>query len=350
MKKIFGVILLSIVSLSFLVAQEEEESSFGNPSFSLENELTVKVEKGGEDDNKGNFKLAGEDPFENKTTAKFAVGFNIGENFSLTPYIKDSVGFKSRKMDNKILEFGSNKFTLGVGLEYKPMDMLSVMFGLGYDSKYKDFDVGTLSGNGVNFNVGVGLSVESMFIEAGASYEFEGMFASARNSKDEKDYKSSKELGNTITLEATFDFFNFIKEGLNSGLVLENKTTFESEWTRDGKEEDKKKFDGEKTIGNEFAIGLHFAPVSYMDAKFLTTVAFEQKSKYDGSEKYEVNEKSTAVGLTLGLEFAKDMFKFGIEYSPCLSKKEGKKVGEKLEIETVKDLEHEFKIVVGIDL
>lgn len=352
MKKIFGIVLLSVMSLSFLVAQEEEESSIGNPSFSLENELTIKGVKGGEDDNKGNFDLAGEDPLENETTAKFAIGFNLGEKFTLTPYIKDVLAAKvGKKTDPLSPVFDLNKFTLGIGATYKPMDMLSIMFGLGYDSEYTDFDpLKTYVGNGVNFNAGLGFSVESIFLEAGVSYEFEGMFAKERRSKDEKDYVTLNKVKNTITLDATFDFFNFVRDGLNSGLVLENKTKIKSNWGRDGKVEDKEKFAGDKTVSNDFGIGLHFAPVSYMDAKFLVTTAFEQKSEYDGKEKYEVNEKSTAVGLTLGLEFSKDMFKIGIEYNPTLSKKEGKKVGDKLEMNTIKDLEHEFKLVVGIEL
>lgn len=351
MKKIFGIVLLSVMSLSFLVAQEEE-SSFGKPSFSLENETAVKVEKKGEDDSKGNFEWADEETIVNETTAKFAVGFSIGENFKLTPYIKDVVGFQVEKKNDPSLRpaFDSNKFTLGIGATYKPLDMLSVMFGLGYDSQYTKFKIPTFVGNGVNFNVGLGLSVESIFLEAGVSYKFNGMFTSYRRTKDEKDYITLNKTTNTVTLEATFDFFNFIKEGLNSGLVFENTTKFKSDWGRDGKIEDKEKFAGEKKITNDFGIGLHFAPVSYMDAKFLVTVASEQKSEYDGSKKYEVTEKSTAVGLTLGLEFVKDMFKIGIEYNPTLSKKAGEKSGDKLEMDTVKNLEHEFKFVVGIDL
>lgn len=352
MKKIFGIVLLSVMSLSFLVAQEED-SSFGNPSFSLENETTLKGVKDGTDDKKGNFAL---DPaeFENESTAKFAVGFAIGENFSLTPYVKDvvTVGLGAN--------LKSNKFSLGIGAKYKPLDMLSIMFGLGYDSAYKYFRyevspgnvVGTDIGNGVNFNVGLGLSVESIFLEAGASYKFTGMFAKYKNTSDEKDYITFNDVKNTVKLELTFDFFNFIKDGLNSGLVLENETKFKSNWNRYGKEKDANKFTGEKEITNDFAIGLHFAPVSYLDAKFLVTVGSEQGSVYDGEKKYEVMKKSTAVGLTLGLDFSKDMFSFGIEYNPTLSKKAGEKSksGDKLEIETLKSLEHEFKFVIGIDL
>ena len=353
MKKIFGIVLLSIMSLSFLVAQEEDESSFGKPSFSLENELTIKGEKNGEDDKKGNFTMAGEDPIENSTTAKFAVGFNIGENFSLKPYIKDSVSFKlGAPAANPVLAFNSNKFSLGIGAKYKPMDMLSIMFGLGYDSKYKAFKMPvdenaiTTVGNGFNFNVGLGLSVESIFLEAEASYKLSAMFAKVRYGKESDEYLNSNDFSNTIALGVTFDFFNFIKEGLNSGLVLENETEIKSKWGRNGKVKEKKTFAGEKELKNNFGIGLHFAPVSYMDAKFLIAVASEQKSKYDGSEKYDVTEKSTAVGLTLGLEFSKDMFKIGVEYNPTLSKK----AGDKSKMEAVKNLEHEFKFVLGIDL
>ncbi|MGP1438660.1 MAG: hypothetical protein ACTTKH_06270 [Treponema sp.] len=351
MKKIFGIVLLTAMSLSFLIAQEEE-SSFGKPSFSLENELVIKGERLGEDTNKGNFQPAEDDFIANSTTAKFAVGFNIGENFSLKPYIKDSVTFGVSDWKKGISpSFSANKFSLGIGGTYKPLDMLSIMFGLGYDSKYGKFVVVkgsdtpptppkfTSVGNGFNFNVGVGLSVESIFLEAGVGYKVDGMFASYR---EKDDYYTSNAFTNKITLEATFDFFNFIKEGLNSGLVFENTTKFKSNWINKGSDQ----LEGKKVISNDFGIGLHFAPVEYMDAKFLTTVAFEQTNKYDSAKKsYEIAEKSVVVGLTLGLEFSKDMFKIGVEYNPALSKKAGK---DKLEED--KTLEHEFKFVLGVSL
>ena len=355
MKKIFGVVLLSVISLSFLVAQEEDESSFGKPSFSLENETTIKGAKSGEKETKGNFVLSADD-FENETTAKFSVGFAIGENFKLTPYVSDSVVTGMVDAGNKFaVIFKKNSFGIGLGASYKPIDMLSIKFGLGYVSRYSLDDKwdGQSLGNGVKFNVGLGLSVDSIFLEAGLGYKFDGMFANETKEilTDVKKLKYGK-IKNVITLDATFDFFNFIKEGLNSGLVLSNETKISSGWQHLGRSSEKADYDGDKKIENEFGIGLHFAPIDYLDFTFLVKVASEAKKAYvynpiEKTGKYEDGDKSTAVGLSLGLAFSKDMFSFGIEYNPVVSAKTTDKDGKVTE---EKNLEHEFKIAVGIEL
>lgn len=352
MKKIFGVILLSIVSLSFLVAQEEEESSFGNPSFSLENELTVKTVKFGEENNKGNVAVS---EIENATTAKFAVGFAIGDNFVLMPYLSDKVTLEGEAPRGYVLGLSKNELIVGLGGKYKPMDMLALNFGLGYVSEYgkhavdSSYSPGNMAGNGVAFNAGIDVEVESVFLEFGVGYKLKGMFANVRTGSADKDIVKYNKIKNTITLETKFDFFNFIKEGLNSGLVLSNETNISNEWdVFNSADKPAENFNGKKTLENEFAFGLHFAPVEYMDFTFLTKVVSESESSREKiNNKYSASEKATKIALSLGLEFSKDMFSFGIEYNPELSKKitdgDGKVTEEK-------NLEHEFKIGVGIAL
>lgn len=346
MKKIFGIVVLTVVSLSFLVAQEE--SSFGKPSFSIENELTIKLERQGEDDNKGNFKLADKEPIANETTANFAVGFAIGENFMLTPFVKDSVAV------NETGTFDGNEFTLGLKGKYKPLDLLAVNFGVGYISSYGSNEMLMNSSknqavsNGFSFNAGLDVEVESIFLELGLSYKVKGMFAGYKTGSNSNDYLKNNKFTNTIALEAKFDFFNFIKEGLNSGLVLANETKIKSEWGTDKSKTDSKDFEGKKKIENDFGIGLHFAPIEYMDLTCLVKVASESERKHTaGAEKYTDPSKAYNVGLSLGLEFAKDMFTFGIEYNPMFSGKETSSSGD---VSTTKNFEHEFKFVVGIEL
>jgi len=343
MKKIFGVVLLSVMSLSFLVAQEEDESSFGKPSFSLENETTFGLVKHGEDDTKGNFEYGG---VENKTTGKFAVGFAIGENFKLKPYISDAI-----KVEDGA-KFKNNDFGIGIGATYKPIDMLTVKFGLGYVSRYTDKKFGNQSvANGVKFNAGLDLAVDSIFLEAGLEYKLTGMFANEKKGSKTDEYTKYNNIENKIILEAKFDFFNFIKEGLNSGLVLSNETKITPEWEKHGNGKDGTLYSGaSRTIENEFGIGLHFAPVDYMDFTFLTKVISGEAKAYiyDSSWKYsDKSIKGTAVGLSLGLEFSKDMFSFGIEYNPTLS---AKTIDEDKNETKAKNMPHEFKLTVGIEL
>lgn len=347
MKKIFGIVLLSVMSLSFLVAQEEE-SSFGSPSFSLENETTFGLTKKTDDDTKGNFEYGG---VENKTTGKFAVGFAIGENFMLKPYVSDAI-----KVEGSA-KFKNNDFGIGIGATYKPLDMLAVKFGLGYVSRYTDKGFGAQSvANGVKFNAGIDLAVESIFLEAGLEYKLTGMFANEKTGSKTDNYTKYNSIENKIVLEAKFDFFNFIKEGLNSGLVLSNETKITPEWAKlgDGKDGTLYITTGDdaakRKVENEFGIGLHFAPVDYLDFTFLTKVISSETKAYiyDSAWKYsDKSTKETAVGLSLGLEFAKDMFSFGIEYNPTLSKKS---VDVNKNETKEKDMGHEFKLTVGIEL
>ena len=349
MKKIFGIVLLSVMSLSFLVAQEEE-SSIGNPSFSLENEMTIKGVKDGTDSGKGNFILDMKE-FENKTTAKFAVGFAIGNNFTLKPYVSDAVVFGEKA------DFKKNDFGIGLGASYKPLDMLNVKFGLGYVSRYKGSAWGNqAAGNGVKFNAGLDLAVESIFLEAGLEYKLSGMFANDKRSDKTDGYTKYNNIENTIALEAKFDFFNFIKDGLNSGLVLANETKITPEWAKVGDGKDGTLYiatgddAAKRTIENEFGIGLHFAPVDYLDFTFLVKVFSSNEKAYiyeDNAWKYaKEGTTTTDTGLSLGLAFAKDMFSFGIEYNPKLS---GKTVEGKTETKK-KSFEHEFKLTLGVEL
>lgn len=342
MKKIFGIVLLSVMSLSFLAAQEEE-SSFGNPSFSLENETTFGLIKQTDDDTKGNFKDL---EVENKTTGKFAVGFAIGENFMLKPYISDAI-----KVVNNAT-FKNNDFGIGIGATYKPLDMLTVKFGLGYVSRYTNKDFGAQSvANGVKFNAGLDLAVDSIFLEAGLEYKLTGMFANEKTGSKTDNYTKHNSIENKIVLEAKFDFFNFIKEGLNSGLVLSNETKITPEWKTLGGGKDATLYgDASRAIENEFGIGLHFAPVDYLDFTFLTKVISGEAKAYiyDSAWKYsDKSTKGTAVGLSLGLEFSKDMFSFGIEYNPTLS---AKTIDLDKNETKEKDMPHEFKLTVGIEL
>ena len=348
MKKIFGFILMTFFALSFLPAQDaddDDEGGFGKPSISVENELTVKGQKSEKKDEKGKFSFK---EIENETTAKFAVGFDLFEGFTLKPYISDVVAIGDGA------KFKNNAFSIGLGASYQPMDMLSISFGAGYVSKwtsggFKDDELGALVdtslGNGVKANVGIGLEVASIFLEAGLEYKFSGMFATdnGKTAGDKDTSKKLNDLKNVIALDVTFDFFNFIKEDLNSGLVLSNETTIGSKWRKDNDGSETKVAGGIQKIENEFGVGLHFGMVKYMDFSFMTKVKSESTKIWNtGNKKYDDPSKNMTIGLSLGLAFEKDMFSFGVEYNPTLKTEEGKEIKE--------EHEHELKVTLGIAL
>lgn len=372
MKKVLLGLLISVLSLSFLVAQEEEEDSMFSPSASIENELTIPGKKSGEDERKGNVHANFEE-FENSTKAKFGVGIALMEGFTLKPYVSDQVvvGFGAA--------FKKNDFTIGLSGKYAPIEMLEVSFDLGYVSRFAAFPKEppvpngyTMQGNGFKFGAGVAANVESIFLEMGLDYKLNGMFANAKIGKGDTELLKIQDMKHTIALEAKMDFFNFIKEGLNSGLVLSNETKIKSNSTTNVKDnkENSKVFNAGREIENEFAVGLHFAPVEFMDFTFTTKVASTSSKEYvnDPNNKDEfgkyVNKYSdpedpkaepystTAIGLGIGLEFNKGIFSFGIEYSPTLSLKENyqKDKDASTVTKTATSLPQEFKLTFGIDL
>ena len=359
MKKIFGVFLCVMFCTALVWAQEEEESSsMFEPSITIENETTFKTVKMGEDGEKGNIELAKEEAIGNESSAEFAVGIKLGETFSLNPYVKDKLAI----MHETAFSFDANDFAIGLGMTYAPMDMLEITAGLGYLNRHKRGEVDIPGGskisffayNGLEFNVGLGLNVESIFLEAGIENSLEWVQGKKRYGADDKQYGTNAKLSNTFTVEMKMDFFNFIKEKLNSGLVLGNELKFEQTKTRSAEFTENWQWIGDKTIENEFSIGLHFAPVEFMDFTFLIKDAFEKKVEWEpsGSDaKYSDDyESSNKVLLGLGLEFKKNMFKFGIEYTPQLSGTETKKEGDNVKTDPMKDMEHEVKLVVGIEL
>lgn len=364
MKKVLFGLLVSVMCVSVLPAQEEEEGdSMFSPSISVENELTINTQTLGENEKrKGTVEYKG---LENETTATFGVGIAIVEGFSLKPYISDAITVG----DNA--QFSQNDFTIGLGGEYSPMDMLAISFDLGYiariaragevDDNGSPVGPDTWHIDGIKFGAGVGANIESIFLEMGLNYKFKGMFAKIRYDKESDEIIKGHTIDNTITLEAKMDFFNFIKEGLNSGLVLSNETKITSEKTVDVKEnkKDNKSFAASREISNEFAIGLHFAPVEFIDFTFLTKVNSASKKVYMHDTEHtgyvaygEGTESTTAFGLGIGLAFTKGIFAFGIEYNPTLSEKVSFKASKDASsvTKTNKDLGQELKVTFGIEL
>lgn len=377
MKKLLFALLVSVLCLGVLPAQEEEGEgdSMFSPSVSIENELTFGGVKSGEDETKGNVLMS---ELENETKAKFGVGIAIAEGFSLEAYLSDAIKVADKTWMGA--KFDENNLVVGLGGSYSPMDALAVSFDLGYIAQTKLYGGGgkyTMQGNGVKFGTGIEVNAEAVSLELGLGYEFEGMFAKVRKDKGESELDKHQEFKNTITLEAKMDFFNFIKEGLNSGLVLSNETTITQNNTIDVKanKDNNRVYESEREIENEFAIGLHFAPVEFMDFTFVTKVNSKSLRVRDNDPnssdfgKYMIPYSdpnapvppgvepaapfaSTAVGLGIGLEFTKGIFTFGLEYSPTLAVKESYQVNKDASVikQDNKDLAQEIKLTFGIEL
>lgn len=347
MKKVLFGLAVSVLCLGILGAEEGEEgNSMFSPSISVENELTVTYETQGEDATKGNVK--GES-IENSSTAKFGVGISVADNFSLKPYIQDSVDFNGSM-------FESNTLGFGLGMKFSVNEAFNLSAKMGYINKVKKGEgTGTDIKNGFKFGVGAAANVESVFLELEAGYEVKGMFEKTRMGTSSNEYILASEWKNALTLEGTMDFLNFVKDGLNSGLIFSNE--LEIKIGNKTTPKDKELYDATRTIKDTFAVGMHFAPVEFLDARFAVQVEVSTDAGWDGKKnggkykKGEGSKGSTAVGLPIGLAFSKGMFSLGIEYTPTLSSSERTYAADGgYETEKGKGIPQELKVTVGIEL
>lgn len=317
MKKIFCAALIGLLAVGFAFAEDESET-VGSPAFEIKNTFgNTSVT-----DKDGNFDTD-KSEFENAVEAKFSVGFDLTETISITPFIGNETVFKTPEgmMMGKVLSFDSSKLQLGVEVGIKPMDMLEVTLGAGYLTEFvsnKEITTGRKTGNlnGAFLGLGFDINVENFFIASKLNYDLEAKFGSHKNT-DTASYSSFE---NKVTAELTFDFFNFMKEGLNSGLFLSNEFTATTE---------KKNDDSTTTLGNDFGAGLHFNPVEYFDFKILGKTGMEKEGDDDAV---------ISAGLGLAAEFKHKGLTVELEYNPLFKKGDDE------------GTTHEFKLAVGFEL
>lgn len=344
MKKILSIALAAALSFGLVFAEEAE--SIGSPSFESKNTFTIK----GESDKYGNFAPG---KGENALEAKFAIGFDLNQMFSVTPFVYNEAVFSSDKIIANPILFGEDTFKLGLEFGISPMEMLSFNLNLGYLTKInngvlREMPIGIHNLNGIFAGAALDLNMESFFLTAKLAYDLEANFGKNKTGDNEKDLIKVSEIQNTITAELGFDFFNFIKAGLNSGLVVTDELKIAGLTMKDMKAPDTP--DKGSFLENDLGIGLHFNPVKYFDFTFLTKFGYEKKKMYDNTGKKWVDlEKTSTVGLSLASVFTHQNFSLEFEYNPTLKKKITDKDGKVTEFEK-KEKEHEFKIAVGFAL
>lgn len=381
MKKVLFCLLVSFLCLGLLSAQEQEgeagmqeeakqeevkqevkkeKKSIFSPSASISNSLKFSGDRGGEDGNKGNLLNGG---MANTTTAQFGVGIAVLDGFKLTPYVSNQLRLKGGAQLNR------NDFNLGLKGGYSLMaGMLNISFDTRYISRTKHHGLppvikdgsgkviststaNTMQAHGVKFATGVSADVEAFFLSTALNYSFTGMFADWRTGAGDQDYMKKQSFDNTIGVEFACDFFNFLRDWLNSGLTLSNEVTISLGKDINGKNVDE--YTSTQEISNSFAAGLHFNPVKFMDFSFGTTVdttftknrvttkgdSFGQYVIRFGSSSAEKPEPylTTEIGLDIGLELKKDNFTFGVGYAPTLAVFNTFKANKDAEVEKTQD-------------
>lgn len=212
---------------------------------------------------------------------------------------------------------------LGVGLIFNPTKKITLEFGLGHNLTFSPSDSEV-------FSIDTGL-----FISAGFSYKnsyfaisiYDTVSPNQRITKIEN-YKSFIE--NETEVELTFDFFNFIKKDLNSGLWISDYLAVDYYFDNDNKYSN-------CTFDNEFFVGLHTAAIKWFEAKAAFYGDFAIESDKNG--KIVDGSNTVKLGLFFKVAFSCKNIGFAISYNP---------VFYTVNAENPEDVNHEVQTAISI--
>lgn len=212
---------------------------------------------------------------------------------------------------------------LGVGLAFNPIEDVTLEFGLGHNLTFApssqevfSIDAGVL--------VSAAVSYENSFFAINIT---DTLNPNWRMTKVE-DYKSF--IDNELEVELTFDFFNFIKEDLNTGLWVYNDLVTDHFF------DDKDNYSS-CSIENELFAGLHTAPVEWFEAKAAFYGDFVVESDKDG--KVVDGSDTAGLGMFFEVAFSYKNIGFAVSYNP---------VFYTVNAETPEDTSHEILAAVTV--
>lgn len=306
---------LTLLSILFLIsfgvfAEENTEESIVSPFFSFSTKTSISME-----DNIESIDIEVDD---------MTLGLEIAvtETLTVSPYLSNTFGFTVSDISGTAIpEFNSDDFSIGIDFSINPMDLLTVDFGISNDYS---FAAGSKIALGLSGFLGFTLAFEEIHLELGIEDAIGAMFTPVK--KDAVD----TELSNELCLDISFNFFNFIKEDLNSGLFISNTFTTDDSFA-DGKFT-------EKSISNELSAGLFFNPFDFFDIKF--GVVFGMEWLTDDKTSVISDDTATTLGLTTEVTFYHKSVSFNVGYEPTLYSKTGSTVSDKIS--------HSFSMALGV--
>ncbi len=279
---------------------EEEKSEFATGFFNFEEESVLAVDN-------GQF-----DSFETKvSTLEGGVNLNLHEMITLSPYagasdVKFSVGETPVvTITNPGIGVASPTFNwdeatvyTGLKLALVPVDFLEISLAL-YNTNTFEPDWAYA---GLGFSLGFGFNIEKAFLEISLSDDLEPTWAAKPAIAAERTAVFTK-LFNKFKYGLRFNFFNFIRDDLNTGLFAEGKLETTSKFG-DGDENDKD-YQGTE-LKNEFFIGLATNPIEWFECY----AAFAMFNENNYAPKTEIAGKDVKIaaltndfGIKLGVKF-----------------------------------------------
>ena len=222
-----------------------------------------------------------------------AFGFYIAAPMTLETTYKDLINVV------KVTEVAPE---LGVELTFNPSDDITLEFGLGHNLVFAPSNLEVFSID-AGLLVSAEISYENSFFAISVA---DTLNPNWRMTKVE-DYKSF--IDNELEIELTFDFLNFVKKDLNTGLWLSNDLVTDYYFDSNDKYSN-------CAFENELFAGLHTAPVEWFEAKAAFYGDFVFESDKDG--KIVDGSDTAGLGLFLEVAFSYKNIGFAVSYNPIL--------------------------------
>jgi len=257
---------------------EEEKSEFATGFFNFEEESVVTVTDGAFDG------------FETKVkTLEGGVNLNLADSIGLA--LSPFAGVSDVKfvvpsfdaLDYPTFYFDEATVYTGLKLALAPIDMLGLEFALYNVDYFGEKACGDLkAAAGLGFGIGLNLGVEQAFLDFEIADAIEMTWAGCRTGYVEGtgtgvyDPITDTEIGadsrqafrthlyNDFTYGLRFNFFNFIKDTLNTGLYIDGELEIDADW---GTNADDAEYTATE-INNEFNIGLITNPIDWFEGYF----------------------------------------------------------------------------------
>ena len=312
---------------------EEEKSEFATGFFNFEEESVVSVTDG----------LF--DSFETKVkTLEGGVNLNLVDDIglALSPFagVRDVKAVVDPTVVNAFFFDEATVYT-GLKLALAPIDILGLEFALYNVDKFGGAAHGDLgAAAGFGFSVGLALEVEQAFFSLEIADALEPTWAGCRTGVD-SDGESRPavytHLYNDFTYAIRFNFFNFIKDTLNTGLYVDGELELDADWGNGTDDDAEYQTTAWK---NEFNIGLITNPIEWFEGYFGFNMINEtSESVYDlglGVDEVANNTWTNKFGIKFGTTFFYKCVSFDLNwcgYVGNFSKDYGKNYGAGLEFE-----------------
>lgn len=256
------------------------------------------------------------------TDLTFGTEIALLDNLAFSFYLAAPMKLETTAADSDIgVKVTEVSPELGVGLSFNPIESVTLDLGLGHNLKFEprsletfSIDAGLIASASITYeNSFFSFSVSDTFNPLWRITEVEKTEVKDENkvvlkSTDMEDYYKNY-IDNELEVELTFDFLNFVKEDLNTGLWIYNDLVTDHYFDKDSNF-------SKCSFENELHAGLHTNPVEWFAAKAAFYGDFLFETDKDG--KIADGSDTAGLGLFLEVAFAYKNIGFAVSYKPVL--------------------------------